>query len=245
MGSHWRDYMREESAFAPRSGAMKVTWWLIGINTVLWFIYAGALGHGGPGGGLYRLIHDNLLVHPDQVFGAWRLWQPFTAMWLHDPYGLGHIFFNMLFLFFFGRYVEQILGRRGYLHLYFGAGLVCTFSLVPYYWLTGDATPALGASGAIYGVGVFLAFKEPRLQVIFFVIRMPLWVLVGVLMVGFQLIQLLVMNAGTGGTIGHLAGAAFGWVYFKWIWSPLGIEQPGFFERLARKRRARRDQKER
>src|ERR1043165_10156259 len=48
---------------------------------------------------------------------AWALarpWTPLTAMFLHDPNGFGHIFFNMLGLYMFGPRVEsRIGGARG------------------------------------------------------------------------------------------------------------------------------------
>jgi membrane associated rhomboid family serine protease len=241
--------MRDEPTFAPRFGGTPVTWWLIGANAFLWFVYAGALGWGGGRGGLFRFIHEELALHPDQVLGSWKVWQPFTAMWLHDPGGLGHVFFNMLFLFFFGTHVERMLGPRDYLRLYLRAGLVCTLSLLPWYWITRDATPAVGASGAVYGVGVFLAFRQPSMQVIFIVIRMPLWVLVGVVMVGFEILRLVVMAQATGATIGHLSGAAYGWVHHRWLARPDlgGARGPGLLERwreAARTRRAERTRAE-
>jgi membrane associated rhomboid family serine protease len=231
--------MRDRPLYAPRLSGARVTAYLIAVNGLLWFVYAGALGWGGPAGGLFRFIHEELALHPDEVFGRWKLWQPFTAMWLHDPHGLTHVFFNMLFLFFFGTHVEGMLGGRDYLRLYLRSGLVCTLSLVPLYWLTRDATPAVGASGAIYGVGVFLALRQPRLQVVFIVVRMPLWVLVGVVMVGFELLNLLVWARPSGGTVGHLAGAAYGWVHHLMGARPGRRQEPGFITRWREVHRAR------
>src|ERR1041385_4571105 len=56
---------------------------------------------------------------------AWALarpWTPLTAMFLHDPNGFGHIFFNMLGLYMFGPRVESRIGGGGVLGLYFAAG---------------------------------------------------------------------------------------------------------------------------
>ena len=50
-----------------------------------------------------------------------RPWTPFTYMFLHA--GFGHVFFNMLALFFFGSRVESRLGGRAFLQLYFISGL--------------------------------------------------------------------------------------------------------------------------
>lgn len=48
-------------------------------------------------------------------------WQIITHMFMHG--GLGHIFFNMFALWMFGSTVEQAIGPKKYLFLYFFAGL--------------------------------------------------------------------------------------------------------------------------
>src|SRR5690606_35452158 len=81
------------------------------------------------------LIALNLLVYltglVGQAFGAFdlrtmtqwmwfhpqdfRVWQLFTSMFMHDPSQIGHLAFNMLFLWVFGAPVEDRLGRLGFL----------------------------------------------------------------------------------------------------------------------------------
>ena len=50
-----------------------------------------------------------------------RPWTIITYMFLHG--GIGHIFFNMLSLFFFGPRLESRLGGRQFLVLYFVSGI--------------------------------------------------------------------------------------------------------------------------
>ncbi len=83
-------------------------------------------------------------------------WTLFTYMFLHG--GFGHIFLNMLMLFFFGPRLEVRLGARGFLGLYFTSGLVAAAASVV-------ATPLasiIGASGAVYGVMLGYARYWPR-----------------------------------------------------------------------------------
>ena len=83
-------------------------------------------------------------------------WTLFTYMFLHG--GFGHIFLNMLMLFFFGPRLEVRLGGRGFLGLYFTSGLVAAAASVV-------ATPLasiIGASGAVYGVMLGYARYWPR-----------------------------------------------------------------------------------
>jgi len=236
VGIHDRDYVRDRPTAPMLAGGLSVTTKLIIVNAVLWFLYAGSLSWGGPDGGLFRFISDYLRLHPQDVFGKWRLWQPFTAMWLHDPLGLSHVFFNMLFLFFFGRPTEQMLGGRRYLRLYVFAGLTSTLALLAFSLLAGRTNPGLGASGCVYGVGVFLALRAPNLPVYFFFIRMPLWVLVGVFMVGREVVNLAVLHHHVGATIAHLAGAAYGLYAHRMYGLAPASDTGGWVEALKQRR---------
>src|ERR1700724_1330187 len=57
---------------------------------------------------------------------GFRVWQPFTYIFLHG--GLWHILINMLMLWMFGRDLEQVWGKRRFLNYFFlcgvGAGLI-------------------------------------------------------------------------------------------------------------------------
>lgn len=50
-----------------------------------------------------------------------RIWQIITHMFMHAS--VGHIFFNMFALYMFGSLLEQAIGQKRFLFLYFSAGL--------------------------------------------------------------------------------------------------------------------------
>ena len=52
-----------------------------------------------------------------------RLYQIITYMFMHDPTGIAHIFFNMFALWMFGRVLESVWGPRRFLIYYFVTGL--------------------------------------------------------------------------------------------------------------------------
>src|SRR5665811_2185138 len=86
----------------------------------------------------------------------YRPWTLVSYMFLHG--GIGHIFFNMLALYFFGPRLESRLGGRDFLTLYFLSGLggaVFSFLFARQY-------PVIGASGAVYGVLLGFAMFWPR-----------------------------------------------------------------------------------
>ncbi|RMD74738.1 MAG: rhomboid family intramembrane serine protease [Lentisphaerae bacterium] len=89
-----------------------------------------------------------------------------------------HLVWNMIFLFFFGRFLEDLLGKRDFLRLYFfsgiGAGLIW---IVLSSWLE-PARMAVGASAALFGIFTAAAIMEPDVVVhVFFIIPVKLkWV---------------------------------------------------------------------
>lgn len=147
-------------------------------------------------------------------------WQLITYQFIHDPYGLGHIFFNMLGLWVFGNSVEGRFGRIGYLFFYLTAGIIAGLGhglLAPSIGGTDIQPSIIGASGSIAGVtGAFLAlFPRSHIRVIFLLtlISIPaLWV-IG-LYIGLDLIRQVWDAFGGGGSnvayAAHLAGYFFG-----------------------------------
>ncbi len=103
-------------------------------------------------------LYPPAVVGLDQVFPVmpFRPWTLFTYMFLHA--GLGHIFFNMIGLFFFGPRLEARLGARGFLGLYFLSGLGgAAFSFM----FSFDAR-VVGASAAVYGILIGFAMYWPK-----------------------------------------------------------------------------------
>ncbi len=97
---------------------------------------------------------DQLVFVPALVL--LRPWTLVTYMFLHA--NLGHIFVNMLSLFFFGPRLEFEMGSRKFLLLYFISGISgALVSLI----FTPEAA-ILGASGAVFGVMLGFAYFWPR-----------------------------------------------------------------------------------
>ena len=145
-----------------------------------------------------------VLTHP---------WTLVTYAFLHDPSGLSHVAFNMLFLWIFGRAVEDRLGSVWFAVFYIAGAIVSALGQ----WLISPA-PMIGASGAIAAAtGAFAALcPRSRVRVLFFftIIEIPGIVLV-LIFVGLDLFGQLgqsVSSASRGGIAysAHLFGYAFG-----------------------------------
>ena len=85
-----------------------------------------------------------------------------VSMFLHG--GLGHLLFNMWFLWIFGNNVEEAFGHFWYLILYLVGGVVATLVFVTLN--LGSTTPLIGASGAIAAVLGAYAVLFPRHRVL-------------------------------------------------------------------------------
>ena len=130
-----------------------------------------------------------------------------TPAFLHAD--LGHLFVNMVTLYFFGPAVEQMYGTLGFLVLYVGSQLAAQGYTL---WRKWDdaAYQALGASGAVSGVLMAFCLVEPTaLLYLFFAIPIPAFVFA----IGYLAYSTLAM--GSGGRVAHeahLGGAVGGLV---------------------------------
>ena len=86
---------------------------------------------------------------------AWRL---VSSVFLHS--GFLHLALNMLSLYFLGSFVETAFGRGRFLALY---GLSGLSGGIAYLYFAGFGVPAVGASGAIFGLlGGILGYSLRR-----------------------------------------------------------------------------------
>jgi len=137
-----------------------------------------------------------------------RPWTLFTYMFLHADFG--HIFFNMLTLFFFGPRVEDRLGGARFLTLYFVSGLFGAFTSM----LMSPNAAILGASAAVYGVLLGFARLWPRAQLL-------IWGIVPVqartLVVILTAVSLFMGGVGIGNIahFAHLGGFIGGWLVLR------------------------------
>jgi hypothetical protein len=97
---------------------------------------------------------------------------PLTSMFLHA--GWGHLLGNCLFLWVFGRAVEDSMGRFRFLGFYLICGLAAAVAQV--FIDPASPIPMVGASGAISGVmgGYLVLYPRVRvhLLVLIFIVRL-------------------------------------------------------------------------
>jgi len=151
-------------------------------------------------------LGDALMFVPALVLS--RPWTIVTYMFLHG--GLGHIFFNMLALFFFGPRLEARLGSRRFIGLYLASGVMGALAS-----FTNPMIGVIGASGAVYGVMFGFAHYWPR-EVVHIWGVLP--VEVRWLVVGMTVLSLVSGFGGAGDGVAHFAhlgGFLGAWIYLK------------------------------
>lgn len=202
--SFWdRDYARRND-FHLRG---RLVLWIIGITIGAYLVQGFVMGRGGVD------LPQILGVVPSRMVGQGWLWQLVTHALLHDPGGILHLAFNMIFLYMLGIDVAEIYGIRRFLFLYIGGAVGCAAAYAATGYATGKTDiPAIGASGAIMAVAVVAAFLYPKRPMLFmWFIPMPLWVMVSLYIV----IDLYYPLAGLRpwlSSAGHLGGALFGFL---------------------------------
>lgn len=155
---------------------------------------------------------------PEGILIRFQPFQIITHMFSHAD--VGHIFFNMLSLFFLGPMVESSIGPKKFLGLYFISGFVALlahFLIFNLPFLLGQTTeiplPILGASGAVYGVTIAFAtlFPQRELMLLFPPIPIKAWVM-AILLIGIGLYQGITGSGGNVAHFAHLGGALAGFV---------------------------------
>jgi membrane associated rhomboid family serine protease len=134
-------------------------------------------------------------------------WTLLTSMFMHAD--ITHILFNMLSLYFLGRFLCQIIGDKWFLVIYFAGGIIGGFFFILFSIpLETEGNTVIGASGAIFAVGGALAVLVPNVKVILFPIPapIPLWTAI----IGTFLLLTLLAFATNIAWEAHLGGLLLG-----------------------------------
>ncbi|MBC3783689.1 rhomboid family intramembrane serine protease [Spirosoma utsteinense] len=203
---------------------------LILVNTVVFLVLLLAKVGFTMGGQLdtYYLIRAQLMIPGGIVDFLHKPWTLFTYFFAHDE--IFHILYNMLFLYWFGRLIDEYLGNRRLVGLYIMGGLaggllyLLMYNTVPYFQNTSDSARMLGASAAAFSVAVGAATLLPNytFHLLFFgPVRIKY-------IVFFFIVMSIAQSAGAnaGGNLAHLGGALMGFMYVKLLQNGTDLGRP-------------------
>ncbi len=156
------------TAYIIRSKNANATWAIIGINLIVGFITL-SLQYTSPREFTWIIVEfGSIPLYTVRWIQPYRL---LTSMFLHGSFI--HLFLNMFALFIFGPDIERVLGKARYLLLYFLSGVMADIIhayfiafFFPYKQLL--LAPAIGASGAIFGVMAAFAVLFPFRRLVVF-----------------------------------------------------------------------------
>jgi membrane associated rhomboid family serine protease len=239
MGIQNRDYIREDRPGWRVPSTAPGCKWLIIANVVIFVLQIATGGGRGSGLGNWLDLSPRDVLHGE----VWRL---VTYAFCHSPGDILHIVFNMLFVYWFGKTLEQMYGTREFVMFYFAAALVSGLAFFAIALALRDPTPAVGASGAVMAIVMLYAIHFPHERIYLFgIIAVPIWLFVLGYLV-YDLTPVLQALSGGGRSDGvahsaHLGGLAFGFLY---RWSGMRLDRLtsglGNFGALRRRMRVRR-----
>jgi membrane associated rhomboid family serine protease len=223
MGLYDREYYRgDEGPSGYQFSTRMMVTNLVILNAALWLLDLFL--------GRQHWLVETLAVTPDVLAKPWLWWKFLTYGFAHDPATIGHVFWNMVGLWIFGRDVEAVYGPKEFLRIYLTALVLGSMVWCVREQLDSDGgplRPLLGASGAVTAVILLYVFHYPhRTVLLMFVLPVPAWVL-GVLMIGGDVVQLLTARDRAVAFDVHLVGAAFAVAYYRLGWN-LGRFLPQF-----------------
>jgi membrane associated rhomboid family serine protease len=159
------------------------------------------------------VVMSNVALQPIAILNGQKIWTIITSMFMHG--GIMHLIVNMLSLFFIGTFLERLISKKRYIFIYLLSGIVASlfFVFLAAVFNQDLTLPAVGASGAIFGIGGVLAVLTPKvpIYILFIPIAMPMW-----LGLVIMLIVLWLISSFTGMPIGntaHLGGFIAGLAY--------------------------------
>ncbi|OIN57891.1 rhomboid family intramembrane serine protease [Arsenicibacter rosenii] len=178
--------------------------------------------------GYYSLVTEQLAIPASIDAFLHKPWTLITYSFTHEkPF---HILFNMLFLYWFGRLIDEYLGNRRLVGLYIlgaiagGVSYILIYNLVPLFQAEVSSSTMLGASAAAYSVAVGAATLLPNytFHLLFFgPVRIKY-------IVFFFIVLSMAQSTGpnAGGELAHLGGAVMGFFFIKLLQNGTDLGRP-------------------
>lgn len=224
-----RHYMREDDYGRFRRMPPAAAWFVILILNVLVFV-----AQNSGGANTHRLFADYGALSLEGLKQGY-LWQLLTFQFMHG--GFGHLVLNSLALYFFGKPMESILGRRTFLKIYFISGFVGGIAQV----LLGLVSSrfdgsVVGASAGICGLVAAFALLNPQTTIYLFFVLPIRAVYFLPLMIATTVLFILIPGDDNVAHGAHLGGMLTGLAWIKAGWHRDYVQLPweGLFGRLRR-----------
>ena len=206
-------FQRFQIWYAAQPRALRT---LVAINVVVYLLWQIVFIHIGPA---RAFVWNHLALNPSLPDVLFEPWQLLTYAFLHLQPGMGgllHVGFNMLWLWWIGRDLEELQGPHALTAMYIYGGLGGALFTV----LLHGAFPGSpifngvvhGASGSVLGVMAALAVLYPYKSIGLFLIGV---VKLRHVVLGLLAMDILFLAAGGTSISAHFGGAAAGLAFAK------------------------------
>lgn len=160
---------------------------------------------------IYELLLEQLTLSANFPTNFLHPWSFITYFFVHVE--IFHLAFNMMFLYWFGKILQEVIGNNKSVQTFFYGGIMgaiaflIAYNFIPFFERQGGSF-LLGASGGVFAIVLAAATLRPNFEVHL--------VFIGPVRIkyiaGFYLIWSLLETVGTnaGGQIAHLGGALVG-----------------------------------
>ncbi len=166
---------------------------------------------------VYEAVMSQIKLPADLNSFIYKPWTLITNFFAHE--GFFHILFNMLFLYWFGRVIEEYIGGRRVIALYVLGGIagglvfLTMYNVTPYLQAGLSGATLIGASGGIFAIIVGLATLLPDYTVFLLFLGAVRIKYIAAFYIVLSVAEL--VGANPGGNLAHLAGALVGFGFIK------------------------------
>jgi membrane associated rhomboid family serine protease len=166
-----------------------------GVRTLLIATIAAFMLQLGSGGGLIA----DLALWPLQA--NFMPWQLLTYAFLHGS--IIHLAVNMYALWLFGRELENLMGYKAFLQLYFASVVSAALLQLLATSYSGAVYPTVGASGGVFGLLLAYAVFFPNRIIMLLIPPIPLPARLFVIL--YAIVELMLGVTGTQAGVAHFA----------------------------------------
>ena len=169
------------------------------------------------GGSLFRVVINKLMLPASFTTFILQPWSLISYFFLHLSFG--HILWNMLFLYWFGKIINENIGNNAVISLYILGGIIgglsymALFNIIPFYGDRVSESLMLGASAGVFSIVAGSATLLPNYTFyLLFLgpVRIKYIALFYILLSFFD-----VTGSNAGGEIAHIGGALIGYLFIK------------------------------
>ena len=169
------------------------------------------------GGSLIRVVINKLMLPASFTTFILQPWSLISYFFLHLSFG--HILWNMLFLYWFGKIIHDNIGNNAVISLYILGGIIgglsymALFNIIPFYGDRVSESLMLGASAGVFSIVAGSATLLPN-YTFYLLFLGP--VRIKYIALFYILLSFLdVTGSNAGGEIAHIGGALIGYLFIK------------------------------